>query len=856
MQEIDRGTTGAKYVKADLHVHTPGSYDYKADLSPEDLIDRFLEEGLDLVAITDHDCAGMYEELREAAEGRPIEILPGVEITTPQGGENQIHMTAIFPPEEHDAVNYVLSQVGINPERAGEEQANERINEICKTVLDNQGLPILAHIDEAAGAHEETGSGRIREEIFDVERVAAIEVVDPEFRSEYPEFPAIRSSDAHHPDQLGRGYTFLKMTEPSFSGLHTALSDPKLRISFEEPQHSHPHIEGIRVNGEFLNNRAVQFNKNLNCLIGGKGTGKSTVIEHIRYAFDIDPRTERITNDYNELIEETLGPEGEIEVHLLTANNQRYAIRRRYDEEPEIFREVEGDDTEVVEMDIETFREEFFDLEIHSQRELLELARDNRDQLELIDSYLDFEDTKRERERIKRDLRDNAQNLRRAKDERDRLGSELTNYEAVQENIILMEEQGIDEHLEGEEKWEQEGRKLNRFVSQVQDALTSAEEITIFDEHPTEEELDDLPNKELIEAAQLDVSDAIADIEQLRERMIERLREAEETIADRQNEWQERYNTRKEEYQELADEIEEETGVDVEEYFDLKEKESRLAGVQNDLEEKKDEINQLEQQRQDLLSKLNDVRRRITDIRRRGINTIDEELTSEVRVQLEPNSNREEYLDWFSRVLQGSRVRTQDKKAIAEEYEPETLARIIEEKDTDRLVDEVNITETAADNVVNHEDLRARIHELQTLEIHDRPIIEIRDEGEWKSLSRMSDGQQCTALLSIAMLERDRPLIVDQPEDMLDNEFIYDVVVDVIKTVKKNRQIITATHNANIPILGDAEQILVMWSNGREGFFQDRGSVDVPAVQTKAQQILEGGEEAFNRRTRKYGVLE
>jgi hypothetical protein len=99
-------------------------------------------------------------------------------------------------------------------------------------------------------------------------------------------------------------------------------------------------------------------------------------------------------------------------------------------------------------------------------------------------------------------------------------------------------------------------------------------------------------------------------------------------------------------------------------------------------------------------------------------------------------------------------------------------------------------------------------------------------------------------------------LVVDQPEDMLDNEFIYDVVVDVLQRVKQSRQIISATHNANIPILGDAEQILVMWSNGRNGFFQERGSIDLPDVQTKAQKILEGGEEAFSRRTRKYGVLE
>ncbi|MDB2253533.1 hypothetical protein PM033_17595 [Halorubrum ezzemoulense] len=419
-----------------------------------------------------------------------------------------------------------------------------------------------------------------------------------------------------------------------------------------------------------------------------------------------------------------------------------------------------------------------------------------------------------------------------------------------------MEEQGVAEHLEDEEHWEQEGRRLERFSSQVQDAISSVEDQEFFAETPTEDDLDETPNQELVQDAREEVLNAVAEAEEKRGELLERLRDAKQEIREKKNEWDEKHEARREEYEELAEEIEQETGVDIGEYFDLKEKESRLAGVQEELEEKRDEIEKLENERRNLLGELRDVRQQITGVRRRGINEMDGELTDEVRVQLEPDSNREEYIEWFNHVLQGSRVRTQDKEAIAEEYQPEELARLVDEKDTDRLTEDVNITETAAENIVNHDDLRARVHELQTLEIHDRPLIEIQDEGEWKPLERMSDGQQCTALLSIAMLERNRPLIVDQPEDMLDNEFIYDVVVDVLQRVKQTRQIVCATHNANVPILGDAEQILVMWSNGRNGFFQDRGSIDKPNVQTKAQKILEGGEEAFSKRTRKYGVLE
>ena len=312
---------------------------------------------------------------------------------------------------------------------------------------------------------------------------------------------------------------------------------------------------------------------------------------------------------------------------------------------------------------------------------------------------------------------------------------------------------------------------------------------------------------------------------------------------------------RKEEYEELADEIEEETGVDIEEYFELNDRASELDTLEADLDDKEEEIQDMEAARQESLSGLRDVRRQITDTRRAGIADITQALNN-IRVRLEPAGNRDAFIEWFNEVLNGSNVRTQDKEAIAEEFDPEILFEIVRSKEMNRFIDEVGITETAAENVVCFGNLRNQLHELQILELHDEPIIEIEHEGEWKSLEKMSDGQKCTALLSIAMLERDKPLIVDQPEDMLDNEYIYDEVVEMCSEIKESRQIISATHNANIPILGDAEKINVMYCNGRQGFIRERGSIDDPDVRERAKKILEGGEDAFNERTEKYGALQ
>jgi predicted metal-dependent phosphoesterase TrpH len=275
MEPIQRSTGGAEFIKADLHVHTPGSHDYEEDISPGEFVEALEDEGIELVAVTDHDCSGWYQEVQEAAEETPIEVLPGVEITTPQGSEHQIHVTAIFPPEKASNVDFVLSNVGVNPAEPEGAQANQKIGRICEIVRHHGGLPILAHIDEKAGAdYELDRNNPIKQEIFDPGKVAAIEVIDSEVKHQYPEFPAIQSSDAHSREELGRGCTYLKVTEPSFEGLRTALSDPDSRISFTEPNTSHAWITGIRCEGEFLDGRELQLNRNLNCLIGGKGTGK------------------------------------------------------------------------------------------------------------------------------------------------------------------------------------------------------------------------------------------------------------------------------------------------------------------------------------------------------------------------------------------------------------------------------------------------------------------------------------------------------------------------------------------------------------------------------------------------------
>src|SRR3989338_2839455 len=159
------------------------------------------------------------------------------------------------------------------------------------------GLAVLAHINSNNGyRYEMQEAGKSDEDIMQniVEwKVDAVEVSSP---SDIPHFvykqqqiPCVISSDAHHAGEIGakRYITRVKMTKPSFIDLSRALKDPKTRICFEDKSTTgFKRILGIDFSGGFLNGQCMGFSPNLNCLIGGRGTGKSTLVEAIRYVFD------------------------------------------------------------------------------------------------------------------------------------------------------------------------------------------------------------------------------------------------------------------------------------------------------------------------------------------------------------------------------------------------------------------------------------------------------------------------------------------------------------------------------------------------------------------------------------------
>ena len=138
-------------------------------------------------------------------------------------------------------------------------------------------------------------------------------------------------------------------------------------------------------------------------------------------------------------------------------------------------------------------------------------------------------------------------------------------------------------------------------------------------------------------------------------------------------------------------------------------------------------------------------------------------------------------------------------------------------------------------------------------QLPDKPIIQMKVGDIYKPVTDLSLGQRCTTILSLLLVQNEIPLIVDTPEQGLDNMFIFDSVVQNLRGIKEIRQVLLATHNANIPVSGDAELIICLAFNAGKGTVQCIGSIDDEIMKETVQKVLEGGEKAFKLRMEKYG---
>lgn len=622
-------------------------------------------------------------------------------------------------------------------------------------------------------------------------------------------------------------------------------------------------LRSIRATAGFLENCPVEFAPGLNCIIGARGTCKSTLIESIRFAFDADPRqVERLTQREVRqegtvgLISATLGA-GSLRCELEAesgAGTTQHVIEREVGGAPRLFQDGVRE---------HTARDILDSIEIFSQGDLQRIADDGNDELRL--ALIDKPNASRVAV-LDRQRQAHAQELKRIGPDLRTLRAQIATYRQELQPLATLQEQfrqaqasapALPPELEAERVRFERRRVALEQVAALDTARRDASTLL--------QQLDGNATRAaeahgvLAADSPVDVTDAVqhaeAVIRLMREALAlrEQLEDLDATdlrmrLERRFEEENARFYSLRQEQQAINESLKQQ---------------QHLARQIEELERKARELEVLQTQERELLAKRAAARAAIAhiddelyDLRVREIDAINQEHGSTVHLTLRTGSGARGYVQRLSQLLTGSRIRAQDEVAvgIADTFTPATLVDIVESGSGQSLSDALNRDIGQMNRVVAHLGDHADLYILESETPSVQLEITLFDNGQPKRVETLSKGQRATALLPLILRPLPYPLLFDQPEDDLDNNFIFRSLIKTIQSLKTKRQLIFVTHNANIPVLGAADRVVVM----RMSSPTRADSARVGSVDERKQDILdllEGGADAFKMREQSYHEL-
>jgi len=610
----------------------------------------------------------------------------------------------------------------------------------------------------------------------------------------------------------------------------------------------------------------LHLNPNLNAVIGGRGTGKSALLEAIRYAFDIPAKTQASQKQADELLRHTLGAGARVAVFYETDDGTRYRIERTWGHAPRVFDAQTGEEKSGLHPNRLV---PGGPIEVYSQKEIYEISKDPEFQLRLLDNYVAealYPIQEEERELLRR-LEINAQDILRLEREIEEASEKLRDLPAVREELTRLEKQKAVARLERKKHLEQEKAMLEQAANVVEELASATETFVATHRIPPdllgERARAGLPHADLLLRQRSLLDEVDTAFHQATGDLPARLRAIWARGETDRIAWQKDYDQEEEAYQAL---LRETPDASTERYIDLQRRRNALEQLEEEVERYREQMAHLKTERQQMLEALRRLRREEAfQVRRKKARELDELLGEAITVDVVLEGNRNTYADHLRTVVAGSGVTGAVVEGLAKTaaedgtcYDPIHLVSAIRQERENPVEAESALAQVYHVSEAYRRRLAAlsdeALYALETYQVPDLPVIKLRVGDQDKPLADLSIGQKCTAILSLILVERKTPLIIDQPEDDLDNRFIFDEIVQTLRREKERRQFIVATHNANIPVSGDAELIVVLDADEEHGWIACQGSIDDPVMREPVENILEGGREAFRIRKEKYGV--
>lgn len=837
------------------------------------------EEGIIVIGLANHGNVDGINAVRKIMSQNDIVVFPGFEISSSE----KAHFVCLFPETTtEDDLNRYLGSLGLTNSENDVWPSNLGGNDLLKKVNELGGFAYAAHCTEGSGVlsrrlhhvwqNSLLKAAQIKGTLEDLKNQGEDGYCQillnktPEYQRERP-VALINAKDVAQPDDLHKPETccLIKMTKPCFSSFKQAFLDPESRVRLlsEVPEKYYSCIESIKFTGGYLDGLELEFSEHLNAVIGGRGTGKSTLLECIRYALDLHPVGKNAQKQHDGIIKENLAKEkGRIDIKIRSSamNGNRFVVSRRYGESVSV-RGENGDPSIFSPSDLLPH------IEIYGQNEIYDIAQDPQGQLDLMNRFLDVDTGSIEGQlaEIKGRLKENRESILGAMEHLAEIEEDAKHLSKLQEQANQFKELNLEEKMKIVPKLEKEKQLsglVTKEVSQLWEGLSS-----IIDEMPNTEFLNDeylaeLPHADILKTIRGNIESLNKSVCELSYQIVEITTSTEKDIQSHQHKLDLEIKSDEEILEKAYKEIpccEGQSGTEIgTQYQLLLRKIEKLRPKVSRHAEKKKALEDLEKTRILLLDKLSAARAERSAQLQRALKDLNHKLAGKIKLTVLPEANRNPLMDF----LKGCELDGIGPKRLAwiekaDDFSPVKLAEMIK-KGLNALENaEWGITSSLAGALVKLP--LSKILEMEELELPDTITIELNVAHEnkvnYRPLNKLSTGQQCTAILHMLLLDNRDPLIMDQPEDNLDNAFIADRIVKELRSAKVSRQFIFATHNANIPVFGDAEWIGVFEAEQNHACIKDdlQGAIDLQQVQEKTAEILEGGRMAFIQRKEKYG---
>lgn len=912
---------GARWWKVDFHTHTPASNDYgkgpdQAALrsrSPQEWLLDYMRANIDCVVVTDHNSGAWIGPLKSALDEldqtkpdgyRPLWLFPGVEISV-HGG---IHLLAVLSRDKTTAdVDTLLGAVGFSGTKGTSDGVTSKSFEVVAAeILKAGGLAIPAHVSSPKGLFTES-TGTTLVQALDVDGIIAMEVAEPNWAkpgsyvAQGTHWTEVVGTDAHHPSGEpgtnfpGSRFTWVKMGAPSIEGLRLALRDGSLSVRRSDAGDDDPNshaalmLESISVSDARYIGRpsalSLTLNPWLNAVVGGRGTGKSSLVEFLRLALGrSDELPEALATEFekysaNHVARDDNGlltPEAKIEVTYLR-DGARFRVTHQSGVTPTTFIEEETNGGWRASQGDVSQR---FPVRIFSQKQVFQLAKEPSALLHVVDDapavhrpewgvsqdtlasrYLSLRAQIRELSSSiaeEGNLNGNLEDVKR----------KLTVFEHSQHAKVLSAYQARSRQQQAVNVWTQTwsgaGEKLRAAASEVAPPPFPP---TDFGAGVEEGQLGSEATKVRDQLAS--VHDAVLE---LATRTDELAAKWQSTLDGSQ--WRRQVDSARAAHASLLEQLKS-AGTDAPgAYAELVKQRQSIEAQLAEIGRRRTQMKQLEGQAATTLTEYGDHRKELTESRRQFLDGV---LSGNeyVHITVEPFGSKDAAETELRHLLQ--RDQGGFEKDIGAPCGDGLLGRLFPSGSASptapvdtRLADIKQHLRRIATGIHRPEDLAdqrfaGHVQRLppETLDRLDLWFPEdslavsyspTGDGGKFRPIAEGSPGQKTAALLAFLLSYGDEPLVLDQPEDDLDNRLIYDLIVKQLRTVKRRRQVVVVTHNSNIVVNGDAELVFALASRGGQTQKECEGCLQNGRVREEICKIMEGGREAFEERYRRIAL--